>query len=65
MSQADLLHDEVPTETHALLHWCWHSCERDSLAAGMAATHCAIEGVTGEASVFILSFERSGASAAR
>jgi hypothetical protein len=31
----------------------------------MAATHCAIEGVTGEASVFIFSFERSGASAAR
>ena len=53
VSQDDLLHGEVPPETHALSHWCWHTCERDSLAAGMAATNYAIEGVTGEASVFI------------
>ncbi len=62
VSQDDLLHGEVPPETHALSHWCWHTCERDSLAAGMAATNYAIEGVTGEASVFICSsnvYERS------
>ena len=62
VSQDDLLHGEVPPETHALSHWCWHTCERDSLAAGMAATNYAIEGVTGEASVFICAssaYERS------
>lgn len=32
----------------ALSHWCWHTCERDTLAMAMAATNYAIEGVTGE-----------------
>ena len=31
-----------------LSHWCWHTCERDSLAVAMSATNFAIEGVTGE-----------------
>ena len=44
----DLIYSEVPPETQALSHWCWHTCERDALAAGMAATNYAIEGVTGD-----------------
>ena len=53
VSRDDLLHGEVPPETHALSHWCWHTCERDSLAAGMAATNYAIEGVTGDWSALV------------
>ncbi|HSI52797.1 TenA family transcriptional regulator [Ideonella sp.] len=48
LSLDDLIHGAVPPATEALSHWCWHSCERDSLAAGMAATNYAIEGATGE-----------------
>lgn len=62
VSRDDLLHGEVPPETHALSHWCWHTCERDSLAAGMAATNYAIEGVTGDWSALVCSsdvYERS------
>jgi pyrroloquinoline quinone (PQQ) biosynthesis protein C len=44
----ELLHGEVPVESQALNHWCWYSCERDSLATSMAATNLAIEGATGE-----------------
>ena len=55
VSRDDLLHGEVPPETHALSHWCWHTCERDSLAAGMAATNYAIEGVTGDWSAMVCS----------
>lgn len=55
VSAGDLLHGEVPPETHALAHWCWHTCERDSLAAGMAATNYAIEGVTGDWSALVCS----------
>ena len=55
VSRGDLLHGEVPPETHALAHWCWHTCERDSLAAGMAATNYAIEGVTGDWSALVCS----------
>ncbi|MBT9596527.1 MAG: TenA family transcriptional regulator [Vitreoscilla sp.] len=55
VTRDDLLHGEVPPETHALSHWCWHTCERDSLAAGMAATNYAIEGVTGDWSTLVCS----------
>ena len=55
VSRDDLLHGEVPPETQALAHWCWHTCERDSLAAGMAATNYAIEGVTGDWSGLVCS----------
>jgi pyrroloquinoline quinone (PQQ) biosynthesis protein C len=55
VTRDDLLHGEVPAETHALSHWCWHTCERDSLAAGMAATNYAIEGVTGDWSALVCS----------
>lgn len=53
LTKDDLLYGEVPAEAHALSHWCWHTCERDSLAAGMAATNYAIEGVTGDWSTFV------------
>lgn len=39
----------------ALSHWCWHTCERDSLSAAMAATNFAIEGVTGEWAALVCS----------
>ncbi|HEY5801652.1 MAG TPA: iron-containing redox enzyme family protein [Burkholderiaceae bacterium] len=48
VSKAELLGSDVPVECHALSHWCWHCCERDSLATSMAATNLAIEGATGE-----------------
>ena len=53
VSRDDLLHGDVPVESQALNHWCWHSCERDSLATSMAATNLAIEGATGEWSSLI------------
>lgn len=44
----ELKAQRVPTELHALSHWCWHSCSADSLVVAMAATNYAIEGATGE-----------------
>jgi pyrroloquinoline quinone (PQQ) biosynthesis protein C len=55
LNASDLLYADPPAETQALSHWCWHSCERDALAAGMAATNYAIEGVTGDWSRFVCS----------
>ena len=48
VSLDDLFRGDVPVESQALNHWCWYSCERDSLATSMAATNLAIEGATGE-----------------
>lgn len=53
LARDDLLYAQMPPETHALAHWCWHTCERDSLAAGMAATNYAIEGATGDWSTLV------------
>ena len=55
LAKEDLLYAEVPPEAQALSHWCWHTCERDALAAGMAATNYAIEGVTGDWSTLVCS----------
>ena len=55
ITKQDLLGGEVPIESQALNHWCWHSCARDSLATSMAATNLAIEGATGEWSALICS----------
>jgi len=55
VTREQLLHGEVPPETRALAHWCWRTCERDPLAAGMAATNYAIEGVTGDWSALVCS----------
>jgi pyrroloquinoline quinone (PQQ) biosynthesis protein C len=38
-----------------LSHWCWRVCERENLAAAMAATNYAIEGASGEWASFIVS----------
>ena len=54
-SKEDLISGQVPMSTHVLSHWCWHTCERDSLAAAMAATNYAIEGATGEWSMVVCS----------
>lgn len=58
LSRQDLLAVSLPVESLALNHWCWHSCERDSLATSMAATNLAIEGATGEWSRLICSSEQ-------
>ncbi|SAL66149.1 hypothetical protein AWB74_03702 [Caballeronia arvi] len=42
---------------YALSHWCWKSSSGDPLAASIAATNFAIEGVTGEWSAFVCSSE--------
>jgi pyrroloquinoline quinone (PQQ) biosynthesis protein C len=55
VTKEDLLYGSVPLATHALSHWCWHTCERDGLAASMAATNYAIEGATGDWSTLICS----------
>lgn len=57
-----LLDSDLPVESQALNHWCWHSCERSSLATSMAATNLAIEGATGEWSKVVCAsgrYERS------
>lgn len=43
-----LFHCSRPAAATAITDWCWHVCEADGLAEGMAATNFAIEGVTGE-----------------
>lgn len=53
VSLDELFQGDVPVESQALNHWCWHSCERDSLATSMAATNLAIEGATGEWSALV------------
>jgi pyrroloquinoline quinone (PQQ) biosynthesis protein C len=51
----DLQAQLVPSELHALNHWCWHSCSSDSLVVAIAATNYAIEGATGEWSAVVCS----------
>jgi len=48
VSMAELIEGKVPVGSMSLSHWCWHTCERESLAVAMAATNYAIEGATGE-----------------
>ena len=48
ISKEEILFGSAPESIHAISHWCWHTCQRDSLAAAMAATNYAIEGATGE-----------------
>ena len=48
IGRGDLLFGSRPSSIDALSHWCWHTCERDSLPVAMAATNYAIEGVTGD-----------------
>ncbi|WP_244808473.1 TenA family transcriptional regulator [Caballeronia zhejiangensis] len=44
-----------PSLAYALSHWCWKSSSGDPLAASIAATNFAIEGVTGEWSTLVCS----------
>lgn len=53
MSRDDLLSGWRSGATDALSHWCWHTCERDSLSVAMAASNYAIEGATGEWAAFV------------
>jgi len=48
VSLHELIEGNVPIASVSLSHWCWHTCERESLAIAMAATNYAIEGATGE-----------------
>jgi pyrroloquinoline quinone (PQQ) biosynthesis protein C len=57
VSQDELINGSVPLETHALAHWCWHTCERDSLPASVAATNYAIEGAAGDWALLVCSKE--------
>ncbi|BAX57267.1 MULTISPECIES: TenA family transcriptional regulator [Burkholderia cepacia complex] len=43
-----LLQGAAPLAGFSLSHWCWKSSNTDTLAASIAATNYAIEGVTGE-----------------
>jgi len=58
LAREELLYGEMTLETHALSNWCWHTCDRDTLAAGMAATNYAIEGATGDWSAFVCEVDR-------
>ncbi len=58
VSLRDLFNSQAPVESQALNHWCWHSCERASLATSMAVTNLAIEGATGEWSTLICSSDK-------
>jgi pyrroloquinoline quinone (PQQ) biosynthesis protein C len=55
VSRDDLLRGSSLAAAEALSHWCWHSCERDPLAAAMAATNYSIEGATGEWACLVVS----------
>jgi pyrroloquinoline quinone (PQQ) biosynthesis protein C len=53
----DLMTQEVPSEMHALAHWCGHVSLTDDLAVAVAATNYAVEGATGDFSCFVCSEE--------
>jgi pyrroloquinoline quinone (PQQ) biosynthesis protein C len=53
----DLMTQEVPSEMHALAHWCGHVSLIDELAVAVAATNYAVEGATGDFSCFVCSEE--------
>lgn len=43
-----LLSGQIAGVADALSHWCWHTCDHNSLPVAIAATNYAIEGTTGE-----------------
>lgn len=53
ISRDTLLHGKAPHGTEGLAKWCEEISAHGSLAAGMAATNYAIEGVTGEWANFV------------
>lgn len=48
VTREEVLDGRPPHGTQAATNWCHDVCSRDTLAAGIAATNYAIEGVTGE-----------------
>ena len=55
LTTQEVLNKEVPSEMHALAHWCGHVSLIDDLAVAMAATNYAVEGATGEFSCMVCS----------
>lgn len=55
LTMEELMNKEVPSEMHALAHWCGHVSAIDDLAVAMAATNYAVEGATGEFSCMVCS----------
>jgi pyrroloquinoline quinone (PQQ) biosynthesis protein C len=55
VSKRALMKGTGPSIAYALSHWCWKSSNTDPLAASIAATNFAIEGVTGEWSTLVCS----------
>lgn len=55
ISHDDLVNGVAPSGTLALSSWIFQSCERETLAAAMAAANYAIEGATGEWALSIVS----------
>jgi pyrroloquinoline quinone (PQQ) biosynthesis protein C len=55
ISVAELTQEAGSPASHALSHWCGHTCARDMLAPAMAATNYAVEGATGEWAVYVCS----------
>ena len=48
VGREELFHATRSGAMDALSHWCWRTCDADSLPVAMAATNYAIEGATGE-----------------
>ncbi|TCP11574.1 pyrroloquinoline quinone (PQQ) biosynthesis protein C [Crenobacter luteus] len=68
IGRAELHAQRVPSEMHALSHWCWHICAHDPLWLAMAATNYAIEDATGDWAALVCSsgaYEASFAPGAR
>lgn len=66
--RAEVIRGNIPPGTLAASHWCWKAAEGESLAAGMAATNFALEGVTGEWAAYVTSsidYEKSFPDAKR
>jgi pyrroloquinoline quinone (PQQ) biosynthesis protein C len=57
VSRATLVSGSAPKATRAQSQWCWHICQRGSLAAGLAATSYAIGRATGEWALLVCAAE--------
>jgi pyrroloquinoline quinone (PQQ) biosynthesis protein C len=55
LTMHEVLNMEVPSEMHALAHWCGHVSTTEDLAVAIAATNYAVEGATGEFSCLVCS----------
>lgn len=62
VSKRSLMKASSPALAYSLSHWCWKSSNSDPLAASMAATNYAVEGVTGEWSALVCSTDTYASS---